>query len=204
MEQRSDEWFAERRCRLTASRFGDVLAKPTTKRYQNYMREIKDGLLGVPEFREEDKPWFRHGKKWEAEALGSYEWEVCLQTGDWTFEPIVPGLIVHPEYNFIAASPDFLVGVDGGGEIKSHKVKGPHEATKKSGMPSQHKPQVQGGMWCTGREWWDFVSYYRNDKERDVYIVRIYRDDKYIERLEDACLRFWGEACSATQIQRRA
>jgi putative phage-type endonuclease len=196
MEQRSEEWFAERRCRITASRFGDVLAKPTTKRYQTYMQEVVDGLIGVPEFKEDEKPWFRHGKTWEEEARASYEWDVCMKTGDWDFKTVVPGLIVHPKYDFIAASPDFLVGDNGGGEIKCHKSRKQHDITIEKGMPSQHKPQVQGGMFCTDREWWDFVSYFKSEdgKERDTHTVRIFRDDEYISNLETACLDFWVEA----------
>jgi hypothetical protein len=25
--------------------------------------------------------------------------------------------------------------------------------------PSEHKAQIQGNLWITGRKWWDFVSY---------------------------------------------
>lgn len=196
-EQRSEGWFKERGAKLTASRFGDVLAKETTIRYNTYLSEKVDEVLGVPSFKTDDQPWFRHGKMWEDEARASYVWKKSVETGDFGFSVVVPPFRVHDEYDFIGCSGDFLVGDDGGGEIKSHKSITEHEQTKKKGMPTKYRPQVQGCMWIEKRKWWDFVSYYRNDHEnvRDTHIIRVFRDDEYIERLKDACLRFWIKVC---------
>ena len=53
------------------------------------------------------------------------------------------------------------------------------------GMPAEHIPQVQGLMWITDRMWWDFVSYSPTLPENlQLYIHRVYRDEKYIRDLE--------------------
>ena len=44
---RSDEWDALRRCRITASRLGDVMAKETTKRYRKLQQRLVLELTGA-------------------------------------------------------------------------------------------------------------------------------------------------------------
>jgi hypothetical protein len=39
-----------------------------------------------------------------------------------------------------------------------------------------------GCLWITGREWWDFMSFH---PEMEDLIVRVYRDDEYINVLAD-------------------
>ena len=64
VDQHSDDWFALRRGRITASRVADVVARPDTLRYQKYQREIVLELLGH-EFVEEEGHWFEHGREQE-------------------------------------------------------------------------------------------------------------------------------------------
>ena len=53
VKQDSDDWLDLRRNRITCSRLGDVMAKPTTKRYQQYQREKVREMLGYREPQEE-------------------------------------------------------------------------------------------------------------------------------------------------------
>jgi len=200
MEQRSEEWLETRRFMLTASRFGDVLAGRDTARHKNLIRELVHAFVGVPDFDsdQEDKlnrnPWFRHGTEWEDEAIGEYEFirEVTVERA---------GFIVHPKYDFIGCSPDGLVGQDGGTEVKSRKSKDAFIKSKRLGLESVYRPQIQGCMWITGRKWWDYVSYYKNTLtwETDMHIHRVNRDDIYIQLLEEACLETWDEVQTALE-----
>ncbi len=53
-------------------------------------------------------------------------------------------------------------------------------------MPDEHKAQVQGLMWITGRKWWDFTSYDpRLPAPFDLYIQRIPRDEAFIAMLAE-------------------
>jgi len=184
MEQRTEQWHKERAVRITASRFGDVLARPDTKRYRYYMQDIIESLQGFPKI-EKYTPWFEHGIEMEDEARGMYEWEKDVDV-----EKV--GLIIHPKYPFISCSPDGKVG-EGGLEIKSRKSYKQHQESERVGLPSVNKPQVQGCLWITKWKWWDFVSYYRNCETRLIHIYRVYPDLKYHKRLEQACLKFWWE-----------
>ena len=187
MEQRTEKWHDFRNVRITASRFGDVLAKPTTKRYRYYMDDIVDALNGFKKF-PKDTPWFDHGKEWEDEARGLYEWEQNV-----TVDQI--GVIVHPNFEFVSCSPDGQIGDSVGLEIKCHKSLQEYLKSVRMGIPSQHRPQVQGYLWITGREFCDFVSYYRNFEgtTRLINTHPVYPDLKYHKRLEVACLDFWGK-----------
>ena len=188
MKQLSTEWAHARRGKITASRFGDVLASPETKRYQGYLQEVVDGLRGVPDFDDWEKPWFRHGRQWEDAARGEYEWSRDVSV-------IQVGFLTHPKYDFIGCSPDGLVEKSwdkGGVEIKAHKSRPAFDKVGEN-LPAQHKPQVQGCLWITGRDWWDFFSFYQDQNERVSKRLQITPDKDYINMLEQMCLRFWVE-----------
>jgi hypothetical protein len=81
------------------------------------------------------------------------------------------------------ASPDGLVGDEGGIEIKC-PLPHTHVSYLRAGdVPSKYIPQIQGCLWITGREWWDFMSYH---PAMEDLIVRVYRDEAYIKKLADA------------------
>jgi hypothetical protein len=100
------------------------------------------------------------------------------------------GFIRHPVL-MTGGSPDGLIDLDGGLEIKSVIPTVQIETIRKGGYPSGHKPQVQGNLMNTGREWWDFESYSPELPEGlDVYIFRVERDQAYIDNLEAEIIRF--------------
>jgi hypothetical protein len=75
-----------------------------------------------------------------------------------------------------------LIGVDGGIEIKC-PLPHTHIAYLREGVvPSKYIPQIQGCLWITGREWWDFMSYH---PAMEDLIVRVERDNEYIKKLAD-------------------
>jgi len=62
-------------------------------------------------------------------------------------------------------------------------------------MPPEHMAQVQGLMWITGRQWWDFVSYdARLPAEYQVYVQRVERDEEFIANLEEKIDSFQADA----------
>jgi hypothetical protein len=47
------------------------------------------------------------------------------------------------------------------------------------GYPPEHKAQVQGSLWITGRKWWDFCSYSPDMPGKlRLYIFRVERDER--------------------------
>ena len=57
-------------------------------------------------------------------------------------------------------------------------------------FPPEHKAQVQGSIWTTEREWWDFMSYW---PKLPPLRVRVYRDEDYIKSMSDEIDRFNDE-----------
>jgi hypothetical protein len=83
------------------------------------------------------------------------------------------GLCLHDEFE-CGASPDGLVGDDGGLEIKC-PLPHTHVSYLRAGdVTGKYIPQIQGCLWITGREWWDFMSYH---PAMEDLIVRVYRDE---------------------------
>lgn len=183
MEQGTQEWHEARRGLFTASRFGDLLADPSTARYQAYLDEVFNEIVGVPDFDDGHKPWFSHGTEWEEEARGSYEFETGTEVRE-------VGFIVSDQLDYVGCSPDGLIDPDGGIEIKSRKSRAAYLKSVKAGVDSIHLPQIHGCMWVTGRAWWDYVSYFKSPEsmDHDLHIHRVYRDEKYINRLTSACM----------------
>ena len=191
IEQGTPEWLSMRLGWITASRFKDVKASgkggAPSKTRLSYMYQLAaESLTGerVETFSSQYMEW---GTQTEPQACAMYE----LDTG-YTVEH--PAFIKWNATNKIGISPDGLVGSDGGFEIKCPKTTTQIETFLSGKMPTCHKPQVQGSLWVTGREWWDFVSFDpRIDGEASYFCQRQYRDEKYIAELESKCLSFEEE-----------
>ena len=80
-------------------------------------------------------------------------------------------------------SPDGLIGDDGLLEIKCPLATTHAKYLLDNKMPTDYLQQVQGGLWVSGRKWCDFVSFHPNFKEKQLFIVRVEREEKYIEKL---------------------
>lgn len=199
IDQRSDEWFAARAGKITASRMHDVMTerergefksgprkgqqKPQPLALVNYAHQLAAERLTMKPRKQVKAAALAWGQAVEPAAVAAYQAETGLIVTPAEF-------MTHPQYDFIGASPDFLVDEDGGGEIKSPESSEVHLETLLTGLPDEHIEQIQGGLWVTGREWWDFVSYHPDfPPEHRIYIQRVERDDEYIARLEQACLQ---------------
>ena len=63
------------------------------------------------------------------------------------------------------------------------KTSWPHiqiDRLERNRLPPEHKAQVQGNLWISDREWWDFVSYW---PRLPMLCVRVYRDEDYIKAM---------------------
>lgn len=193
--QGTAEWHETRRAKLTASRFKELLVEPRSKKDREngilsasanaYMLEkVFETLTGrcVTTPTVAAMQW---GKDFERWARDTYQ-DVTGRAVDQV------DFCIHKEHGRIGCSPDGLIGDVGGFETKCPYTPREHLKTLVSGiMPPEHTAQVQGSMWVTNREWWDFVSYdpRQVNVEWALAIVRVERDDAYIKTLERACLR---------------
>lgn len=196
MTQGSAEWYAARAGCATASRFKDVLAKIKTgeaaTRRTYRIQLVTERLTGQPceTFKNAAMEW---GTATEPYARAAYEAERTVMVDETDF-------LLHPSIPFVGCSPDGLVGDDGGVEIKCPHNSMVHVETLEGGMPAEHRAQVQGAMWVTGRKWWDFISFDpRMPPHLQLYIERINRDDAYIAALADEVSRFLAEVAGMVE-----
>lgn len=101
------------------------------------------------------------------------------------------GFITTPD-RFFGASADGLIEPDGGAEYKCLIDPLRLRASLLDNDISEFMDQVQGGMWITGRRWWDFCIYCPAlaPVGRDFTRWRVPRDDDYIETMEAELLQF--------------
>lgn len=174
-EQGSDEWFAARLGKVTASCFSDVLNKKTGR--GTYMIKLAaERLTGLSQDGYSNAVMER-GKEIEPEAREYYaetRGQIISQIG---FAELSED---------VGASPDGLVGDDGQVEIKCPNSTTHISYILKNKMPTKYIPQVQGQLWVTGRQWCDFISYDPRLDKRPFWLIRVKRDEDYIKTLEAA------------------
>lgn len=180
MDQSSPDWFKVRCGIVTASCFSDVLSKGQGKTRKTYMLKLLgERITGQPTESFNNRHTER-GIEMEPEARHLYEFMTdnqCERVG-------------FMRRGNVGCSPDSLIGNDGLLEIKT---KLPHlqcEVLLNDEVPAEHKAQVQGQLWVSEREWVDFVSYWPN---MPLFVKRVYRDEKYIETLQNEIERFLDE-----------
>jgi hypothetical protein len=203
----TEQWDKLRSGRITASRIADVVAKPDTKRYKQYKREITFELLGHSN-QEKSPEWYRHGREMEPRGLARSEYKY-----GWELDRNV--FLIHPEYDWLGCSPDSLIVTQGqysgGVEMKARKLyKNYREAIQRykdhadGDRTKMVEPlyawQIQTAMWITGLDHWWYLNYYevRNEHghptgEYKLGRAPIPRDEVMIERIEEACLNFMHE-----------
>ena len=194
--QGSDEWFAQRLGRLTASRMADVIARTkdgySTSR-EKYMVEL--ALERITGARQEaySNAAMEWGTNSEPLARAAYE-------ADTGFLVVETGMVAHPRIAMAGASPDGLVNHDGLLEIKCPQS-ATHVRNLCSGKPEgKYLTQMMWQMACTGRDWCDFVSYDpRMPDGLQLMVKRIERDDKRIQQLEEEAEKFLAEVDAMVQ-----
>lgn len=189
--QRSPEWFQARAGSLGGSKIKDAVAQlKKGGRMQvavDLMYELAaERITGVPARRVNARNW---GLDHEDEARASYAFLTNL--------PVVQiALIPHPTIANAHASPDSLVGDEGGLEIKCPTSATHLKTFLEDAVPEEHLPQVHWNMACAGpaRRWWDFVSYDpRFPPDMRMFVKRVERDDDEIKRLEAEAVAFLEE-----------
>jgi len=189
MEQRTEEWFAARLGKVTASRVADVLAKikfgESASRKNYKMELVVQRLTGKAgeSFTNAAMEW---GTEQEPFARMAYE----AYTGTFVKEE---GFVDHPTIEGFGCSPDGIVG-EGLIEIKAPNTANHIETVLENKAPSKYIPQMQAQMACTGAKWCDFVSFDpRVPEDLQLFVVRVERDQEYIDAMEVEVKQFLSE-----------
>ena len=98
------------------------------------------------------------------------------------------------EYNDYAGySPDGLVDDDGMIEIKCPRAN-THLSYMVGGIPSNYRWQMQFGLFCSGRQWCDFVSFNEDfDDEHKIFTSRFGIDTKAQTKIRTKLMEFENE-----------
>ena len=190
MEQRTEEWFAARLGKVTASRVADVVAR-TKSGYgasrANYMAELVcERLTGVRVefFSSAAMQW---GTEQEPAAREAYESKMGVLV-------LETGFVPHPNIQMAGASPDGLINTDGGIEIKCPNTNTHLDTLLSEKVPERYLNQIYWQMACTGGLWVDFVSFDpRLPESMQLFIQRIPRDNVAIRNLESEVNIFLAE-----------
>jgi len=200
MEQRSDEWFAARLGKVTASRVADVIAKtktgPSASR-ENYSTQLVLERLTNKQAESYTNAAMQWGTETEPMARQAYE----LKRGLFVNET---GFVDHPTIEMSGASPDGLVGMDGLIEVKCPNSATHMETMLTQKVPAKYIPQMMWQMACTGRNWCDFVSYDpRFPENLQIFIERVTYDPTYVRMLELEITQFLDEVTKKVEILRK-
>lgn len=192
LTQNTPEWLTARKGRVTASRCADVatkIAKGTkysAARYDYMMELIVEQLTGRAQER-----FVTQAMEWGIEqqpfAQAAYEMKQGVMVED-------VGLIIHPEKDLFAASPDGLTET-GIVEFKCPTSRVHLEYMKAGVVPDDYLPQIKAQLACMPeREYCDFVSFDpRLPFGLQLFIRRYYRDAAKITELETEVDKFLGE-----------
>ena len=193
-EQNSPEWYAARLGIPTASEFHTVMAvgpkggKSVTR--VAYLNKLVGEIITEEPMQNFVSADMERGKIMEDEARDLYSFQRDV-------EVTRVGFIRNGGKG---ASPDSLIGEDGGLEIKSAA---PHIQVARllaDELPTEHRAQVQGSLWVAEREWWDFVSYC---PKLPIFIKRVFRDEEYIKSIAKAVELFNTELHQTVDYIRR-
>ena len=187
--QGSDEWFAVRMGKVTASKLSDLMKKTKygESTYKTRLRmelaiERITGKSASPNFMNQA---MHDGVEREPDARKLFE----AITGK---EVALCGSFDHPEIVNASASPDGILR----GENATLELKCPTRITHAKNllsdtMPSNYIYQVQWQIACTESDFAYFASYHPDyPVELRLKWVRVERDDSVIKSLEEAVRQF--------------
>ena len=187
--QGSEEWFASRVGKITASRLGDIMRK-TKWGESTYKAKVRlelaiERITGKSASSVVMNQAMRDGVEREPDARKLFE----AVTGK---EVAEVGSFDHPTIVNTSASPDGLIR----GENSCLEIKCPLATTHAKNLMSDTMPknyiyQVQHQIQCTESDFAYFASYHPDfPKDLRLKIVKVERDDEVINSLNTAIRQF--------------
>lgn len=185
--QGSEEWIEARIGLATGSKFKVLQAKASKgstvrgKTSKDYMKQLAaERLTGLPcvSYKDANMDW---GTDNEAGARVVYQAIYGVTVDEVGF--------VQLDDN-VGVSPDGLVGDDGMIEIKCPKTTTHIDTILRNKVPAEYIPQIQGNMWVCDRQWCDFISFDPRMKSTRIWVIRVERDQKYIDNLKREVIGF--------------
>ncbi|RLM73996.1 uncharacterized protein C2845_PM15G12360 [Panicum miliaceum] len=193
--QRSEEWFALRKDKLTTSTFSTALGFWAGNRRAELWNEKVFGPVDI-KLADTARSAMEWGTNHESVAIEQY----TSITGKFVG---TLGFAVHTEANsgWLGASPDGILGCEPDGgilEVKCPFNKGkPELALPWRAMPYYYMPQVQGLMEIMDRDWVELYCWTPNGSS----LFRVPRDRAYWELIHEVLRDFWwGNVMPAREL----
>lgn len=187
MDQGTEEWFAARLGKVTASRAADVMTKKGSAARANLSAQLVLERLTNTKGESFSSAAMQWGVDQEPFARAAYE----AHSGVWVD---TVGFVQHPTIERAGASPDGLVGHDGLVEIKCPNTATMIETLLTGKVPSNYATQMQMQMACTGRAWCDYAVFdSRMPVKAQLFVKRVQRDQKFIDDLNKEIIAFLAE-----------
>lgn len=199
-EQRTKEWFDQRRNKLTSS---DAATALGINPYKNATQLLLEKAGAGKTFEGNENTL--HGQKYEAEAISHYE-KLMDRTnhnfGMISFSDLDPirNKYLNNRYHFLGGSPD---GVSIDNEITNEtiltqlEVKCPLRRKIKHGqIPDYYYPQVQLNMFIMDLTVTDFIEYVPKGvlgRDMELNIVRIFRNEEWFNINFPILEKFWND-----------
>lgn len=200
IEQGTDAWLEVRRGVLTASEMGRVLT-PTLKAANNDKSRAHVWEIAAQRITGRVEPSFIG----DAMMRGHEEEQRAREIYDLLVAPTTTcGFITNTRHGFtLGASPDWLVGADGGAETKSRSQRFQVQTTVENAahgtIPAEYMLQVQTQLLVTERAWWDFCSF---SNGMHMTVTRVYPDAEIHAWIIDAANAFEASVTAAMDAYR--
>lgn len=183
--QRTDEWFRQRRGKLTASNMGQALGLTPW----GSPKALAKALAADSEPADLDKPA-------KAQAIGPLAWGTSMEPNGLleymtcTCNAVEEtGFWQHPHLDWIGGSPDGLVDADGLVEVKC-----PYTKKCYAEVPPYYYCQVNALMEITGRKWCDLCVW----TPTEVKIWHVRANPQAWAVLLPHYTAFWAAVCCGT------
>lgn len=181
--QRSEEWYAARYQRLTASDAATALGQnPYESRDQLILKKCGYG----PKFTGNQAT--AHGQKWESYVSDLF----CEKSG---FKAYDAGLLLHPTIPFLGGSPDGLLSSEDGLKCALLEIKCPLFREIKNEVPAHYEAQLRLCMEVCDVDSCFFVQFKPETLISDeVYsVVEVVRDREWFAKALPVFEAFWKE-----------
>ncbi|MGV3564200.1 MAG: lambda exonuclease family protein [Nocardioides sp.] len=200
LEQRSEEWYGQRRGMVTASVVGQLITPSTLRPAAN---DTARGLVATlvaeritgwtdPTFTSDD---MLRGILAEPLARDAYAAHRGVEVAE-------VGFMVRDDWGFsVGYSPDGLVGDDGLIEIKAPRAKVHLATILADEVPAAHMAQIQCGLLVSGRAWCDFVSFCGG---MPLWVRRVEADQRWADAIVAAVTVFEETAAQMVADYRQA
>jgi hypothetical protein len=181
--QRSEQWLELRLGMVTASVVGTLVTPATVKVASNDdSRRLTDMLAAQRITGHNDDPAYQNLDMWRGEVEEPRAREKYAETRSVQVDEV--GFMVRTGEGWtLGCSPDGLVGLDGGIEVKCPRAKTHLRTIINDEVPSGYMAQIQASLLVSGRQWWDFISW---SGGLPMYVKRVLPDEQWFDAIREA------------------